>query len=365
MIRVTASKTALLQRCGWWARPGAHWDPVEPSEDGDRGRRGHAALAEYARGVDPVVEPDLVAAVEHGKRWIFERIVDGLHDGHDVEQAFGWDPVADEAVTYDGVADRAYPEDGLFHGTPDLVLWGDTYAIVPDWKFGAMVSDDGPQLRTLAMMVHRWARRRGHPLERVTVMALEVSDSGVKETHREELTPFELDAVAYDLAEDIERIPTAEPRPGPHCSDLSCPARLSCPVGQKALAEAVEVIPADALVRRPEWRITDPITTPEQATATKLALGMVKKWCEAKTEELKRLAPGFTWPDANGYTLREGECTRTGKDFDKAVALAVQLGATPEQIASLTYQYQSSTGLCVSGGPGNTKKPRQRKKQAT
>ncbi len=59
--------------------------------------------------------------------------------------------------------------------------------------------------------------------------------------------------------------------------------------------------------------------------------------------------------------LKEGSCEKSAFDKHKALALVKQLGATEEQIASLHYTFQASTGLRVSGGGA---KPRTKRSKA-
>ena len=96
------------------------------------------------------------------------------------------------------------------------------------------------------------------------------------------------------------------------------------------------MVPADSLVRRREYRITDPITTPEHAAWALDVCRLVgakldairtasRRWCRQRV-------------DARGRSvLRETKATITAFDKRKALALCKQLGATPEQIAALNY----------------------------
>lgn len=358
-MRVTASKVGLLAHCQWWARPEAKWE-YTTSAAADRGTRFHDAIARYteSREREEVAE-DIREEYEHACAW-----VDSLGVAPDpsrlrVETAFAWDAAHDAAEIIGG--DRDYSRaNGRLCGTADLTLvttaYGKPIAVtVWDWKTGDG-SGAGPQLRALGLMA-----ARAYGVEQATVAALEVRKSGVTEVAREDLDAFALAGVAGELAEQLAAIEDAEPQPGSHCGELYCPARLHCPLGTTAIAQVVDVIPAEAIVRRPEWRITDPITTAEQAILTVDVLRLMGAWIDAKKDEIKALVPPDGWATEDGRVLRETKATVQAFDKHKVIALCKQLGATDEQIASLYYTFEKSNGLRVSGG---STRPRTRKKAA-
>lgn len=356
-MRVTASKVGLLAYCQAWARPEMRWS-TRSSEAADRGTRFHKAIADYTETRERrEVDEDIAAEYTHACDW-----VDSLNAPPGnvwIETAFAWDPSTDTAEIIGG--DRDYSKaNGRLCGTADLTLVttadGKPIAVtVWDWKTGDG-SGAGPQLRALGLMA-----ARAYGVEQATVAALEVRKSGVTEVAREDLDAFALAGVAGELAEQLAAIEDAEPQPGSHCGELYCPARLHCPLGTTAIAQVVDVIPAEAIVRPPEWRITDPITTAEQAILTVDILRLMGAWIDAKKEEIKALVPADGWQAADGRVLRETKATVEAFDKAKAVALCKQLGATDEQIRSLYYTFEKSNGLRVSGG---STRPRTRKKAA-
>ena len=91
-----------------------------------------------------------------------------------------------------------------------------------------------------------------------------------------------------------------EPKPGLHCGELYCPARLTCPLGNTAMAEVVDGVPADSLVRRREYRITDPITTPEHAAWALDVCRLVGAKLDAIGDSIKAMVP------PGGLTLEDG-----------------------------------------------------------
>lgn len=356
-MRVTASKVGLLAYCAWWARPEAKWDTTT-SKHADRGTRFHAAIARYVDGNFAIekVEDDIRDEYAHAVEWVAKQCSVEVSWG--VERAFAWDPSTDTAEALD-IIDRQYRPTSRLCGTADVVLIrGDTLEVY-DWKTGSG-ADAGPQLRALGLMAAR-AYGVSNGVSTVRVAALEVSKSGVVEVCAETLDEFELAGVAGDLAEQIAAVDTAEPKPGSHCGELYCPARLTCPLGNAAMAEVVDVVPADSLVRRREYRITDPITTPEHAAWALDVCRLVGAKLDAIKDSIKAMVPPEGLALEDGSVLRETKATITAFDKHKALALCKQLGATPEQIAALNYTFEKSNGLRVSGGPA---KPRTKRTRA-
>ncbi len=374
-MRVTASKVGLLTYCQAFARPEMEWPERERGAEATHGTRFHKAIAMYVAcepGVPLKVEDDIAQEFEHAKAW-----VDSLGVGKGAlraEVAFAWDPETDTAEVIKQEHDRDYSAGkGRLCGTADLVLvvtadGRPTAVMVWDWKTGDSLSS-GPQLRTLGLMA-----ARAYGVEHVTVAALDVSPERVVELVREELDAFALSGIAGEIAEQLSLVATSEPQPGSHCYELFCPAKLACPVAQVGAAELVNVIPADKLVRRPGFKLSDPVETAEQAI---YAVDVVRL-IGAKLEDIKReirskmtkeeyvddhgkTRTRLVWAASDGRVLKDGTCDTTGFDQAKALALVKQLGATPEQIASLHYTFERGTGLRVSGGGA---KPRTKRSKA-
>lgn len=343
-MRVTASKVGLLAECQYFARPDAEWtDTAGPAAE--RGTRFHRAIAAYVTdGVVPEVADDIRAELAAAVAWVD-------HMGREklaAEAAFAWDPVTDTAERLEG-GERDYSAGkGRLCGTADLVAvsrhakagW------IGDWKTGD-ASGAGPQLRALALML---ARTEG--LETVTVEALHVDATGVASFCRETLDAFALAAVAGELAEAVEAIPTAEPVPGPHCGEMYCPARATCPAGQQAIAQ---LVPADALVAH---RMSTAITSPDHAAWMLDRVRLVEAACKAVKDAIKAAVPPEGWRLEDGSLLAES--TREMPRFDKgrAMALLRELGASDEQVEALTYKYRESAGLRVMKADGGAKRKR-------
>lgn len=363
--RVSASKVHLLQYCQAFAQPEMVWEE-RTTDLGDRGTRLHKLLADYARGLVPTkVDEDIAAAFAHARKWLDELKATVGEGRLLIEASFAWDPDADAAehIGYDRDYSKA---NGRVTGTADLVLVVTVdgkaiAAMVWDWKSGTGWGA-GPQLRQLAVMV-----ARTFDVEQVTVAALELTDDGVTEVVREDLDSFGLSAAAGEVADLLSQVDGAEPTPGAHCGELYCPARLTCPASQAAAAELVDDIPADALATTGQFKLTDPITTPEHAAWAVDVIRLVNAKLESIKDTIKKLVPAEGWPLADGRILKEGSCKSSGFSKEKAIELCKELGATDEQLGGLYYQYEKSTGLRVSGGaskPRTKRSPKLKEKAA-
>lgn len=348
-MRVTGSKAGLLLECQWFANALAEWFDGT-SEAADKGNRFHKAIAVYVKtGQAPLVlEEDIELLYGAAQRWVDSH---GGPGDFGAEVGFAWDPVTDTAKMLAEV-DRDYsgaPESWLC-ATADLTRV-DTKArtgYIGDWKTG-----DGSkatmQLRTLAVML---ARTFG--LETVHVEALEVGWDGIRVVCREVLDGFALAAHAGALAEALAAVPTAKPQPGPHCGDLYCPARATCPA---VTAIVAEVIPAEALVRH-KWGVA--ISGPEHAAWLYEQAKAVESAAKAVKDAVKAYVPEGGLALEDGSMLVEG--TRQMPRFDKAKAVGVmrELGATDAQIEGCSYTATESAGLKRVGGEKATK-PRKKK----
>lgn len=338
MSRVTASKSALVAACGYWARHDVTLPDDPPGPAAERGTRFHAAIAAYVEtGESQTVEPDIAAEMLVACDWVdaFGR------DKLEAEVAFAWDPDRDVAIRLD-VRERGYPEHPTFmFGTADLVAVNRSLRVgyLGDWKTG-----DGSkalaQLKTLALML---ARADG--LESVTVEALEVDPSGVRVAVRETLDTFALAEVAVELADALARVPKAEPQPGAHCRDLYCPMRAECPAGDVAVAQ---LVPAEMLTRR----LSTEIRTPDDAAWALDVVRLVEAKCKAIREAIGRACPPGGWQLADGSVLRETSASCRGFNKAKAIEVLKRLGATAQDIDECYAEFKKSNGLRVAKPKG-------------
>ena len=349
MSRVTASKVSLLADCGYSFRDDAIQDPWRDSPSAARGTAIHEAIDDFISTGRYQPPPEVVDEVAAAVAWLHEQRWERTELSSEV--AFGWAPETDTAEIYD-VTGRGYPRDGKLHGTADIIVRTDAGVFVGDWKSGDG-SSAGPQLRTLGLMA-----ARAYGLDEITVAALEVKAWGVTEVCRETLDSFALSALAGELADQIASVPNAEPRAGAHCSEKYCNSRLSCPLGNAATAELVDVIPTDALTRSKPFKLTDPIRTPEHAAWALDVLRLVSAKVDALKDEIKSRVPAEGWMLDDGRVLKETHSTVTYVDKDRAFALAKKLGASPQQLDDCTRSFPRSNGVRLSGG---TTKHRTRK----
>jgi len=352
-MRPTASKVGLLSYCAYWATPEAVW-PKRDSDPADRGNRFHTAIAEYTQsGVVVAVDDDIAADYAAACAWVYDLRVSAESDIRVmVEPSFAWDPATDEAKCIGAYRNYSAAGERLC-GTADLVLvtrvqGKPVAAMVWDWKTGNS-SESGPQLRALSLMV---ARALG--VDHVTCAALDVGPLGVRELYREDLDAFELANIAGTLADLTAQIPGAQPQPGAHCSELFCPAKLTCPLVENAAADLAQVLPADALVRRETYSLTAPITTPEHAAWAVGVISLMKSKLDDLKDQIKALVPEGGWRLSDGRTLEERTSTVKATKFSQetAISLLRELGATDQQIADLEVDapFERSQGLRVYGG---------------
>jgi hypothetical protein len=339
----------LLSHCAWWARPEAEWSTTR-GDAADRGTRFHAAIAAYVNGAEvaPLAD-DIAQLFIVAREW-----VDAFGNGAlgrsalAAEVAFAWDPVTDTAARIDAT-DRDYSAaPGKLCGTADLVAVARALRVgyIADWSTGDG-SQKGPQLRALALAL---ARTEG--LDMVTVEALEVDSTGVRHVCRQDLDAFALAAVAGELAEGLAAVDASEPQPGPHCADLYCPARATCPA---VLARVAEIVPAEALTRH-RWGVTiqsadHAMWLYNQAKAVEAAAKLVK-------DAVKAYVPEDGVVLADGTTLIEGTRNMNRFDKDRAIGLLRAKGATAEEIEACTRQVVESAGLKVVGGAAKSRKRR-------
>lgn len=336
------SKAPLTKKCRHFLKPGVPWNdgPDTPARSG--GRRVHRSLAVLTNDgvVEQLEDATLAAMYAIARNWLVNESgyfkpaspetlcarPDGLAPSLDLraEVAFAYDletGIGRELVDPPGETNpRWYADEELREkygikksetcGRVDLVCRGwdnlGTFACVDDWKFHS-----GPGYQSAAEQLKVCARAVGsaYNVDRVRVRAIHVWDDGdpLVELVDDllELGELELDrtgAWLEDLAEDTD----SEPKDGPHCVALHCPAILTCPKTQRAANEFVDLVPPDRLARG-KHSIANPITTNEEAAWTLTALEQVEKLLAAKWAQANAFA------DATGGILREGNLKYSGE----------------------------------------------------
>lgn len=227
-VKVSASKTGLLERCLYWAKDGVEWNDVA----GYPARRSsalHRAIASHIAGAPP--EPSWTEWFRHrfsfAAKWLKTLPADTIKAP---ELGFAYSPETGE-VSCLGMVDRKYPE-GAFCGTVDLIQWSNERRTLDilDWKAVRFLTHDAvwPQLESLAMMAHKWLTKHVSPVHQVNVIAAHIHEGGVV-PHIRRLDANQLQEAEERLRLHLTMIPTATPEPGPWCDSHYCPARMACP----------------------------------------------------------------------------------------------------------------------------------------
>lgn len=165
--------------------------------------------------------------------------------GAESEVALGWDPITDTAKRYTLGDKRGYPNDGLYHGTADLLGVSGRAVWVADFKTGTSHSSaaDSLQMRFLALAASRLAH-----VEDAVVVHLTLGTDGNWHEDEHRLDGFDLDDLATALRALDGRL-KADPegaardqRPGSWCR--WCPSRPHC-AAQETLVRAIVPTLAD------------------------------------------------------------------------------------------------------------------------
>jgi hypothetical protein len=302
--RLSASRLDLAAQCLYWARGDV---PVPPRESGlaaDTGSAGHEAWAE-----DAVVSDALRVATGGtdldalANRWDLpasarERLVElydswarwwpGFSRGATwrTEVPYAYDTATGRGRELPRGEHRAYlttPTE--IPGTIDAEHVGSGRAIVVDFKSGHWVpkAADARQLLHGALNVSLV-----HGVGSVLMVMARVHESGVY-VDQAEADSITLAAHAAWCSGRIGELPSAQPRPGHHCSDEWCPAMGVC----EGPRQAALVVP-DLARHLPVVSINS-----EQQAA--MVLGAAKP-LEAYIKELKRQAAAYA--DAHGGEVR-------------------------------------------------------------
>lgn len=224
----SASKSTLATICGYSFRLDVQ-TPIEvTSEYAELGNEIHGAIDATIDG-RPVPELGKVAK-RYYDAWVRQWWETHKGMGWRSERAYAVAPRLREAIALE-VKNRKYPDLGAdwICGTADALYLGTDAAHIVDWKTGAHAPSAyrNGQLYTLALAVSLV-----HRVDVVQVSIVQVSPKGlVASTHvldRDELAEWR-----ETLVDTLDRIPTSEPVPGPHCAAHWCALRHECPSLQK------------------------------------------------------------------------------------------------------------------------------------
>lgn len=263
----------------------------------------------------------LVEAPEEERDWLAALDLDALPAGAESEVALGWSPIDDSAIRYTLAEHRGYPNDGLLHGTADLVGVVGPRAVVFDFKrYGAKVrAKDSAQLAILALAAGRLMGR-----DEAEVGMLTPTAKGWI-VDRAYLDALDLEEWADRFRELVARIdghragaipPLAA---GPHCT--YCRVLRWCPA-QSGIVRQVAGLELTTI----EETVT--ALSDVEAGALYEKAVMVEKIAEAAKKALAARARQAPIPLSGGKVLRE---VRWSQQVKSEIAKA-ELAALAEQL---------------------------------
>lgn len=351
----TASRSPLLAICGYPFRPDVRVPDVEAGRDAAIGTVAWARVVAHAEGRDDPGNVDLTgedakdcdAYYAAGVAWLKGQ---PARAGWRYEVKFAWSPsrdVARELPSGGELRDYSAKEGDEVCGSTDIAYMGGDVACVDDIKTGVTpLVQYIPQIRTLGLFVSRAFRT-----SRVRVRLVKLYKDKPAEEWVEELRRADLDALAVERREQLERAKVAQPRPGSHCVDMFCPARVACPEVPVAVAQ---LVPADALVKTPKfsWEFV----SHDHDAAQLEMLRLVGKAVDDLKKVIKQRTPPSGVMLSDGRFLREGFHEETRYREAELIATIRELGAhaglTDEDIdrtlLKCTYTFQKSEGLKVT-----------------
>lgn len=217
-MKASASKAALLLKCGYSFRDDVEWPKEKTSAAAQRGTHVHKLIADF---VNKRVVPDFEV-----NDWVFRRAMQGIsaakvHAGARAEITYAMgDPGS--AMLGSDVLRESYPTD-FFCGTADLIWEEDAGLHIRDWKTGSPSDADEWQLRALAAMVHVASDK---PV--ISAKSVYLTDGAPRfgDNVLEETDPMD---DAATLRKHLKMVPTSEPSPGHWCKSMWCKVRTTCP----------------------------------------------------------------------------------------------------------------------------------------
>lgn len=235
-MNFSASRTGLLLRCQYWARPDIQGPPDEQSEKAAYGTRVHELAEQIAKGKYKFVASDgspelkdALALVEYIKR---------LPGDPFYEIKLAYDPTTRTARTLVNPDARDYTECSPTElpGTADFISLDVDTAYVVDYKTGSTSWEAyKDQLNFLALAA---CRKRG--VKRAVCIVLKVFGG---ETYDRAWVLEEEDVNAFEeeLIRIATNIPTAQPQPGVHCVGQFCRLAGTCPASKATITGATDI----------------------------------------------------------------------------------------------------------------------------
>ena len=342
-MKVSASNLSLLAFCRYYARPEVKWpwDPMGPAAA--FGVALHALAEEAIRSND-------AKAIEafHAPKWgeldaeqkerlsrVWGLLRDWIRAKHEpkfwqAELKLAWDPIADRGRVLPSSGPRDYSAATVTEitGTADVVApdikAGTVY--VYDFKSGKAEADSyAPQMRALCLLA-----ARAFGVSNAVAVVVKASEEGIVETDYE-FDELELDAIAGELAGYIAAVPTSEPTPGSHCTELYCKLRAVCPSTTSAVEALAPAEPSPLAVVTEQAAITGP----DHAAYILHRLRAIDAMRDRAWDALKGyvLSNGPV-PIGDGREYRMTSTTRETVDGKRALALAKSKGATELELSA-------------------------------
>lgn len=327
---LTASRITLGRRCLYWARPDVELPEQQESRPATQGSAFHAvaeaetddldldlvdarfellvaggAEAAASIGLSDNEKRQLAALAAAWRAWMAEGLIaDPEPEQVLVLSGYG----AGSRLERTGARDYDQVDEYAIPGTADLTaIWAPndgskSHLFVGDYKTGFGPHYLEVHIDQLTHLGTALARAEGADTVRIGV--LHVTPDGVELDDRE-IGSFEMALHVQEMAELLDALPTAEPRPGLHCDDLYCPARAVCPATRALLLDAkLELEP------RRRLPIAGPIATDEQAVAVLVAESLIVTWLAERLEAVK------AWADKNDGIRHDGRVYR-GREVER------------------------------------------------
>lgn len=216
-MKASASKTALLLKCQYWARDDVPWSKEKPSKASARGTEVHRVIAE---SVNSDVVPDFET-----HPWILKRALMGIRQTRiwgNVQSELGFSMNYETTIPLGITLYRSYPEES-FCGTADVLFLDNGGHHIRDWKTGSPSDSEEWQLRALTAM----ATEAGHRV--VDAKAVYLTEEGIR-YGQDVLYGTDPKEDAATIRKHLVMVKDADPNPGSHCRDLWCPIRKEgCP----------------------------------------------------------------------------------------------------------------------------------------
>lgn len=311
-MRPSGSKLALLPHCRYFARPDVAWPEDEAGDAARFGNAIHTLVDALLRDRPmPIDEAMLLHGVPESERLRVAKVWGTAIDyitplrriGWRSELPLAWDWTSDTARELESRGHRDYSQ-ALPTEIPltlDVATMDGDVAEVRDWKTGQTPLESYAAQATIGALA--WARVTG--ASRARAVFTHLGEDGAHE-HAWEYDAMGLDAAAHELTAALESAATGkpEPTPGPHCSDLYCPLRATCPATLAVVRSNDDIAPLAALVDRA-------ITTPAQAGEAYRKLRLVKEAVKVVEDRIRAIveASGEA-PTAPGKVIRLVTTTR-------------------------------------------------------